>query len=181
MGFDACCVTDHPVGDAEVVGGGWSPPARPLRRFVVRSGRYNVYSLTYTRPCAGLPQPASLCEVRVEPRCLVGRPCNLGVAARYLRPESDAVGVDIDERNELTDEAIDVLRLVWSEDSVTYVGRHFRSRATTMRPRSSQTRLPVWIGGNSTRAYFSVPWSVATGGRRFLCCVARIASAHACA
>ena len=134
MGFDACCVTDHPVGDAKWLAAGGHHASRSLRRFVVRSGRYNAYSLTYTRPCAGLPQPASLCEVRIEPRCLVGRPRNWASRAGYLRSEFDAVGVDIDERNELTDEAIDVLRLVWSEDSVTYVGRHFRSWATTMRP-----------------------------------------------
>ena len=54
----------------------------------------------------------------------------LGVAPGYLKPEFAALGVDFDERNELTDEAIDVMRRVWTEDEVETVGRHFRTRGT---------------------------------------------------
>ena len=67
----------------------------------------------------------------------------LGVAAGYLKPEFAALGVDFDERNELTDEAIDVIRgVLTTTERVEHEGRHFRSRGTTMRPRPA-TRLPA--------------------------------------
>jgi len=77
----------------------------------------------------------------------------LGVASGYLKPEFAALGVDFDERNELTDEAIDVMRRVWTEDEVAVEGRHFRTRGTSMRPHPpQQPHPPIWIGGNSTAA-----------------------------
>jgi alkanesulfonate monooxygenase SsuD/methylene tetrahydromethanopterin reductase-like flavin-dependent oxidoreductase (luciferase family) len=76
-----------------------------------------------------------------------------GVAAGYLRSEFNALGVDYDERNDLFDEALEVMRLALTEDAVAYEGRHFRSRGTTMRPRPVQQPCPpLWIGGNSLGA-----------------------------
>jgi probable F420-dependent oxidoreductase len=84
---------------------------------------------------------------------LSGGRLTLGVAAGYLRSEFNALGVDYDERNELFDEALDVMRRALTEDAVAFTGRHFRSRGTTMRPRPvQQPHPPVWVGGNSTRA-----------------------------
>jgi probable F420-dependent oxidoreductase len=84
---------------------------------------------------------------------LSGGRLTLGVAAGYLRSEFNSLGVDFDERNELFDEALEVMRLALTEDAVAYTGRHFRSRGTSMRPRPVQRPYPpVWIGGNSSRA-----------------------------
>ena len=77
----------------------------------------------------------------------------LGVAAGYLRPEFGALGVDFDERNDLLDECIDVMRRVWTEDGVAVDGRHFRARSVTMRPRPATLPYPpIWVGGNSNHA-----------------------------
>jgi probable F420-dependent oxidoreductase len=77
----------------------------------------------------------------------------LGVASGYLKPEFSALGVDFDERNELTDEAIDVMRAVWTNDEVAWEGRHFRGRGVSMLPRpASVPHPPIWIGGNSKDA-----------------------------
>ena len=84
---------------------------------------------------------------------LAGGRVILGVAAGYLRPEFGALGVDFDERNALLDEAIDLMRRVWTEDAVAAEGRHFRARAVTMRPRPDRPGgPPIWVGGNSTAA-----------------------------
>ena len=77
----------------------------------------------------------------------------LGVAPGYLKPEFGALGVEFEERNELTDEAIDVMRKLWTDGEIETVGRHFRTRGTTMRPPVVQKpHPPIWIGGNSTAA-----------------------------
>jgi probable F420-dependent oxidoreductase len=73
----------------------------------------------------------------------------LGLGTGYLKGEFRAVGVDFDERNELFDEALDVLPLHWSGEPFSYQGRHFEARDTVARPAPPRASIPIWIGGNS--------------------------------
>jgi probable F420-dependent oxidoreductase len=75
----------------------------------------------------------------------------LGAGTGYLKAEYFAVGVDFDERNDLFDEALDVLPLHWRGEPFDYQGRHFSARNVIARPRPVQQPIPIWIGGNSTR------------------------------
>lgn len=77
----------------------------------------------------------------------------LAVGAGYLKGEFRALGVDHAERNELFDEALDVLTAIWTGDDVSYEGRHFSARGITGHPRPvSDPHPPIWIGGNSGAA-----------------------------
>jgi probable F420-dependent oxidoreductase len=73
----------------------------------------------------------------------------LGVGTGYLKGEFRSLGVDFDERNELFDEALDVLALHWAGEPFSYQGRHFQARDVIARPRPPQGSIPIWIGGNS--------------------------------
>jgi hypothetical protein len=55
--------------------------------------------------------------------------------------------VDFEERNVRFDEALDVLRAVWTEDEVAYEGSGFVAGGVTAEPKPE--RVPIWIGGNS--------------------------------
>ncbi len=72
----------------------------------------------------------------------------LAVATGYLKGEYRALGVDFAERNALFDEAIEVIRGVWSTDNFAYEGRHFIAHGQTANPKPA-TMPPLWIGGNS--------------------------------
>ena len=72
----------------------------------------------------------------------------LAVGTGYLKGEYRALGVDFDERNDLFDEAIEVIRGVWTTDDFQYEGRNFTARGQTANPKPSQP-IPIWIGGNS--------------------------------
>jgi alkanesulfonate monooxygenase SsuD/methylene tetrahydromethanopterin reductase-like flavin-dependent oxidoreductase (luciferase family) len=76
----------------------------------------------------------------------------LGSAAGYLKSEFRALGVDFDERNELFDEALEVLAASWSGEPVTCTGRHFSAAGNVLVPPPVQQPVPVWIGGNSRAA-----------------------------
>ena len=68
----------------------------------------------------------------------------------YLRSEFSALGVDFEERNALFDEAVEVMRGVWSTDDFRYEGRHFTARGVTMVPGPvQQPHPPLWLGGNA--------------------------------
>jgi probable F420-dependent oxidoreductase len=152
-GFDACYVTDHPAADQQWLDGGGHHALEPLVGLAFAAAattrlrlHTHVYVPAYRNPFLAAKGVATL-------DALSGGRVILGVAAGYLRPEFGALGVDFDERNELLEEAIAVMRRAWTEDAVAVEGRHFRARAVTQRPRPAQPGgVPIWIGGNSTAA-----------------------------
>ncbi len=71
----------------------------------------------------------------------------------YLRSEFLALNVDMNQRNELFDESLEVLRGVWAGDPFTHQGKHFSARGVACLPGPVQPGgPPVLIGGNSARA-----------------------------
>ena len=153
LGFEAVHVTDHPAGDQQWLDTGGHHALDPFVALSFAAGatttlrvQTHIVVLPYRNPFLTAKSVLSL-------DVLSGGRFTLGVAAGYLRSEFNALGVDYDERNDLFDEALEVMRLALTEDAVAYEGRHFRSRGTTMRPRPVQQPCPpVWIGGNSLRA-----------------------------
>jgi probable F420-dependent oxidoreductase len=81
---------------------------------------------------------------------LSGGRFTLAVGTGYLRGEYKALGVDADRRNELFDEALAVLRGVWSTDEFAFEGHGFTAVGQTANPKPAH--VPIWIGGNSARA-----------------------------
>jgi probable F420-dependent oxidoreductase len=153
IGFEAVYVTDHPAGDQQWLETGGHHALDPFVALSFAAAvttrlrvQTHILVLPYRNPFLTAKSVLSL-------DALSGGRLTLGVAAGYLRSEFNALGVDYDERNELFDEALEVMRLALTKDRVAYAGRHFRSRGTTMRPRPVQQPCPpIWIGGNSTRA-----------------------------
>jgi probable F420-dependent oxidoreductase len=152
-GLDACFVTDHPAPDAKWLAGGGHHALDPfvaLSFAAAATTRLRVQThilvLPYRNPLLTAKSVLSL-------DVLSGGRVILGVAPGYLKPEFSALGVNFDDRNQLTDEAIDVMRRVWTEEEVEFTGLTFRTRGTVMRPPVvQQPHPPIWIGGNSTAA-----------------------------
>ena len=72
----------------------------------------------------------------------------LAVATGYLRGEYRALGVDFEERNARFDQAIEVIRGVWTEEDFSYEGLGFLAHGQTANPKPNPPP-PIWIGGNS--------------------------------
>lgn len=66
--------------------------------------------------------------------------------AQVSTPEFDIAGVDIAERGRLTDQYVDLLRDLWTKDSVDRVGSGWRCAGTSLQPRPER-HVPIWIGG----------------------------------
>jgi len=152
-GFDACHVTDHPAGDKLWLDTGGHHALDPFVALSFAAAATErlrlltyIYVAAYRNPFLSAKSGQSL-------DVLSGGRLILGVAAGYLRPEYGALGVEFDERNELLEEAIEVMKLAWTEDVVTYEGRHFKARGVSMLPHPvQQPHPPIWMGGNSYRA-----------------------------
>ena len=77
----------------------------------------------------------------------------LAVGVGYLKREFAALGVDFDERAALFEEALGVIRAIWTGDDISYEGKHFTAKGITAHPRPvSQPHPPIWIGGNTAAA-----------------------------
>ena len=69
-----------------------------------------------------------------------------------LGPEWTALNLDTKTRGRKTDEGLDVIRLLWSQDKVDYDGVHYKLSGASIAPKPVQPDLPMWIGGSSEAA-----------------------------
>jgi probable F420-dependent oxidoreductase len=75
----------------------------------------------------------------------------VGVGVELPR-EFEASGVPFAERGRRTDEAIHVLRLLWTQDEVSFQGQFYKLDRISVFPKPWQTPPPIWIGGKSEAA-----------------------------
>jgi probable F420-dependent oxidoreductase len=101
----------------------------------------NILVLPYRNPFVVAKAVATL-------DALSGGRFTLAVATGYLRGEYKALGVDFERRNELFDEAVEVMLGIWSEDDFTHDGLAFVAKGQTANPKPDP-HPPIWIGGNS--------------------------------
>lgn len=106
----------------------------------------NVISLALRDPILVAKQCATidvLSEGRLLPAFGVGSPA---------APEWKALGLDTKSRGSRTDEGLEIIKRLWTEDSVDFAGRHYTLKSASISPRPVQPDLPIWIGGNSEAA-----------------------------
>lgn len=61
--------------------------------------------------------------------------------------EHQAFGVDRKDRGGWFNEALPLMRRLWTEDNVSHEGKRFNISDVTIRPKSIQDPLEVWLGG----------------------------------
>jgi probable F420-dependent oxidoreductase len=149
-GWDGFAFTEHPAPTKRWLDAGGHQSVDP---FVALSAVAAVTErLTLLTYLAVLPyrNPALLAKAAATVDRISDGRFVLGVGTGYLKAEFFALGVRFDERNELFDEALELLPLHWSGEEFDYTGKHFNCRGTIGLPRPVRQPIPIWIGGNST-------------------------------
>lgn len=54
------------------------------------------------------------------------------------------------EKGEALEEAIDIIRGLWSQSRFSYAGKHFTVHDATLEPKPTR-RIPIWLGGHGSR------------------------------
>lgn len=146
-GFDGIGFTDHPAPSHKWLQAGGHDALDPFAALafvaaVTERIRLipNIVVLPYRNPFLVAKAAATI-------DALSGGRFVLAAAAGYLRSEYRALGVDFDARNDLFDDALAVLRGVWTSDEFAYEGHGFAASSVTANPKP--TNVPIWIGGNS--------------------------------
>ncbi|MBL7491969.1 LLM class F420-dependent oxidoreductase [Frankia sp. AgB1.9] len=148
-GFEGFALTDHPIPGANWLTSGGHQSLDPFVGLAFAAAATERLRLLTHLSVAPYRNPFVLAKAAATVDKLSGGRFILGLGVGYQKSEFFALGVDMEERNLLFDEALDVLPLHWSGEAFTYRGRHFDARNVIARPRPVQNPIPIWIGGNS--------------------------------
>ena len=150
-GFDALFVSDHlciPPDQTEGSGGRYLDVLATLAFLAGATERIRLGVSVLVMPY----RPAVLTAKQIATiQELSGDRMILGVGVGWMKPEFDALGVDIKKRGAITTETLAVLHHLWnSAEARAYEGKLVKFPAFVFLPRPA--RPPIWIGGNGTAA-----------------------------
>lgn len=72
----------------------------------------------------------------------------MGVGVGWMQEEFDAMNAPFKERGQVSDEQLQLLDKIWTDEHITFHGRHYAFDNIAFSPKPFQKpRLPIWIGG----------------------------------
>jgi probable F420-dependent oxidoreductase len=155
MGFDHLLVYDHVLGVDPKRPEGWSGPYdkdSPFHEPFVLFG-YLAGATTRIELVTGviiLPQrqTALVAKQSAEVDLLSHGRLRLGVGTGWNAVEYQALGEDFGSRGRRQAEQVELLRELWSNETIDYSGRCHRIDKAGINPRPTR-RIPIWFGGNA--------------------------------
>jgi probable F420-dependent oxidoreductase len=106
----------------------------------------NVASLGLRNPVLTAKQCATI-DVLSEGRLLPA----FGVGSA-LSKDFTATGTPTKGRGKRTDEGLQIMSRLWSEDQVNFDGEYYQLTDATIAPKPVQNPLPLWVGGSAKQA-----------------------------
>ena len=106
-----------------------------------------VLGVTYRHPAVVANIAATIDHVS-------GGRLELGMGAAWFELEHDQYGIPfprIGVRMDMLDEACRIMRSLWSRETTTFEGRHYRLKDARLEPKPLQEHLPLVIGGSGER------------------------------
>jgi len=78
---------------------------------------------------------------------------DIGAGVGWMKEEFDLLRIPYEERGEIMDESIKILKAIWSEKNPVFSGRYYQFKDVHFSPKVVQKPYPpIWIGGESPRA-----------------------------
>jgi probable F420-dependent oxidoreductase len=160
LGFGYVFSFDHVLGADPSV-----HADRPLP-FTTSDPFYELFSLfsflTACAPelgfCTGIlivpqRQTALVAKQAAQVDLLSGGKLRIGVGTGWNEVEYEALGVPWPRRGRRLDEQLEVLKRLWTEESVTFKGEFHRFAGAGINPLPVQRPIPIWIGGHSAPSF----------------------------
>lgn len=160
LGFSHLLAYDHVVGADPNIHVGWNGPYdlhstfhEPLVMFGYLAAV--TTSLELVTGIVILPQRQAVLVAKqaAEVDLLSRGRLRLGVGLGWNAVEYEALGQDFSTRGRRCEEQVDLMRRLWTEETVTYRGRWHHVTGAGLAPLPLQRPIPVWFGVSSPRAY----------------------------
>jgi probable F420-dependent oxidoreductase len=94
-------------------------------------------------------QTTLVAKQAAEVDVLSGGRLRLGIGVGWNPVEFEALGENLKNRGKRIEEQLEVMRLLWTKELVTYAGRWHRVPDAGIKPLPVQQPIPVWMGGES--------------------------------
>ncbi len=121
-----------------------------LGRLAAETGEMKIGTNLLLLP---LMNPVDIAEQYATMDVISGGRLILGVGLGYRDEEFNAFQLRRKDRVGRLEEGIEILRRLWTEDDVSFQGRHFTLDGVTIRPRPLQSPRPqIWIGATADPA-----------------------------
>ena len=153
LGFDSAWAADHIVlpGDTQLMNWRYSLECLGVLTYAaavttrIKLGS-SVLILPYRNPLVIAKEVATL-------DVLSGGRVILGVGVGYVEGEFSALGAPYKERGRFTDEALMVIKELWTSESPAFDGRYYSFKDMIFSPKPVQKpHPPIWVGGGSRAA-----------------------------
>jgi probable F420-dependent oxidoreductase len=158
LGFAHILAYDHVLGADPEVHRGWEGPYNVTTTFhepfVMFGYLAAVTSLELVTGIIILPQrqTALVAKQAAEVDLLTGGRLRLGVGLGWNAVEYEALDKDFSNRGRRLDEQIVLMRLLWTERTVTFNGEFETVTGAGIAPLPVQRPIPVWIGAVAERS-----------------------------
>ena len=160
LGFSHILVYDHVVGADPAVHKGWNGPYDVNTTFHEPFVMYGYLaavtrSLELVTGVIILPQRQTtlVAKQAAEVDLLSGGRFRLGIGVGWNAVEYEALGEEFGNRGKRSAEQIELLRRLWTEQSVTFDGEFHTVTGAGIAPLPVQRPIPVWVGAASPPGY----------------------------
>jgi probable F420-dependent oxidoreductase len=160
LGFTHVLSYDHVVGADPAVHTGWNGPYDVHTTFHEPFVMYGFLAAVTQKVelVTGviiLPQRQTtlVAKQAAEVDLLSGGRLRLGIGVGWNAVEYEALGEDFGNRGKRSAEQIDLLRRLWTEQTVTFDGDFHKVAGAGLSPMPVQQPIPVWIGAASSPGY----------------------------
>jgi probable F420-dependent oxidoreductase len=152
LGYSTVWVIDHIIFPAKIEGGYAFNPLDPvlepmavLAALAMKTTRVKLGTAVLILPYR---HPIYTAKVLATVDVLSGGRLVVGVGAGWLEQEFTALGQTIKERGSRTNETIDAMKALWTQDVPSYTGKHFQFDNIKFVPQPVQKpRPPILVGG----------------------------------
>lgn len=159
LGYDHLLAYDHVLGADPRVHQGWNRPYDVTTTFhepLVLFGFLAAFtSIELVTGIIILPQrqTALVAKQAAEVDLLAEGRLRLGVGIGWNTVEYEALGKNFSDRGRRFGEQVQLLRRLWTEQSITYAGNYERVTGAGISPLPIQRPIPIWFGAQSPAAY----------------------------
>jgi alkanesulfonate monooxygenase SsuD/methylene tetrahydromethanopterin reductase-like flavin-dependent oxidoreductase (luciferase family) len=146
LGFDGVSIGNHLSYGSTA----WFPPFETLMRLAAEADGMSLGTCMLILP---LYDPLHVAEQGALLDAASSGRAILGLAPGWQKDEFQVMGLDYDRRIGRYVEGVDLIKRLYTEEDVTFEGKHFRASKVTlaMRP-TRKPRPPLWLGGSVENA-----------------------------